>query len=74
MFRKLLPLFALTAAYSIACAGPLGKGEGDECTGDQCSSNLICQPIEGRSVDYCCPAPPTSSNAATCHPGTVDGG
>jgi hypothetical protein len=48
-----------------ACSG----GQGDECTVDSdCKTNLTCQPVEGRDKNYCCPAPATSSDYATCHP------
>lgn len=78
MFRKTAIAFiacGMVAALSSACAGPMGKGEGDSCTtNDDCSSNLICQPVTGRSEDYCCPAPPTSSKEQNCHPASTDGG
>jgi hypothetical protein len=58
---------AVTAALSAACAGPLGKGEGDSCSGaDDCSSNLTCQHIQGRDGDYCCPTPQSASKEANC--------
>jgi hypothetical protein len=54
------------AVALLACAGPVGKGEGDTCsTNDDCSSNLICQPIGGHG-DVCCPAPPSSSKESNC--------
>jgi hypothetical protein len=46
----------VTAVSLLACAGPVGKGEGDSCSkADDCSSDLTCQPVVGRSGDYCCP-------------------
>jgi hypothetical protein len=55
------------AVALLACAGPVGKGEGDSCsTADDCSSNLQCQPVTGRGGDYCCPAPPSTSKEANC--------
>ena len=60
-----------TAVALLACAGPVGKGEGDSCaTNDDCASNLICQPITGRGADYCCPAPPSSSKESNCQVAT----
>jgi hypothetical protein len=56
-----------------ACVGPGGKGEGDSCSDDDCSADLTCQPIDGRTSDYCCPTPADQSDKSTCHPG-VDGG
>ena len=51
----------------LACAGPVGKGEGDSCsTADDCSSNLTCQPISGRNADYCCPTPASTSKEGNC--------
>jgi len=79
MFRKtafVLIACGLAAVLSTACAGPTGKGEGDSCTtNDDCSSNLICQPIPGRNSDYCCPTPADAGKAANCQPGaSADGG
>jgi hypothetical protein len=55
------------AVALLACAGPVGKGEGDSCsTADDCSSNLTCQPIDGRSGDYCCPTPASTSKESNC--------
>jgi hypothetical protein len=55
---------------AVACAGPLGKGDGDSCsTADDCSSNLTCQAITGRQGEYCCPTPPTASKESNCQPG-----
>jgi hypothetical protein len=59
-----------TAVSLLACAGPIGKGEGDTCaTADDCSSNLTCQSIAGRSGDFCCPTPADTSKEANCQPG-----
>jgi hypothetical protein len=61
----------VAVAMAVACAGPIGKGEGDSCSSaDDCSSNLTCQPITGRQGDYCCPTPATAGNAANCQPGS----
>ncbi len=80
MFRKtafvLIACVGLVAALSSACAGPIGKGEGDSCTtADDCSSNLTCQPITGRQGDYCCPTPPGTSKETNCQAvASQDGG
>ena len=55
------------AVALLACAGPVGKGEGDSCsTADDCSSNLTCQPINGRNGDFCCPTPASTSKEGNC--------
>jgi hypothetical protein len=70
MFRKMA--FVGMAVVAVACivagcAGPMGKGEGDSCSGqDDCSTDLTCQPIGGRSGDYCCPAPADASSKPNC--------
>jgi len=76
MLRKIvfvgMALFA-TASGLGACAGPMGKGEGDSCSSqDDCSTDLTCQPIQGHG-DVCCPAPPDNSSKSSCH-AQVDGG
>lgn len=69
MFRKIaFVVMGLVAMVSTvgACAGPMGKGEGDSCsTQDDCSSDLTCQPVPGHG-DVCCPAPADSSTKANC--------
>jgi hypothetical protein len=64
---------AAGAVILAACAGPVGKGEGEACSKDECSSNLTCQPIVDSSNtskgDFCCPTPPGSSNYANCRVG-----
>ncbi len=79
MFRKTAFVFIacglVSAALSAACAGPMGKGEGDSCTSaDDCSSNLTCQPVTGRQGDFCCPTPPSTSKEANCQATSTDGG
>jgi predicted small secreted protein len=70
MFRKMA--FVGMAVVAVACvvagcAGPGGKGEGDSCgSQDDCSADLTCQPIDGRTGDYCCPAPADSSDKPNC--------
>jgi|HubBroStandDraft_1064217.scaffolds.fasta_scaffold1308218_2 hypothetical protein len=64
MVRKLLGLvvaLGLVGLFAQGCAGDPGNSEGDSCSGDDCYGNLICQPVQGRSGDYCCPAPNNSS-------------
>ncbi|MGD0525743.1 MAG: hypothetical protein ABSE49_11395 [Polyangiaceae bacterium] len=78
MFRKFVFVgMTLVAGACIVagCAGPVGgKGEGDSCSGaDDCSDDLQCQPIEGRSGDYCCPAPADASSKPNCQ-AAPDGG
>jgi hypothetical protein len=63
----------LAAVFAAAgCAGPVGKGEGESCSKDDCSSDLTCQPVlNAQNVskgDFCCPTPPNSSNYANCKP------
>jgi hypothetical protein len=74
MFRKtLLVVTAFGVAALFACAGPVGKGQGDSCsTADDCSAGLVCQPVNDAGP-YCCPTPPGSSTAAVCKAGG-DGG
>lgn len=62
MVRKIVSGFSaglLFAALSSACVGnETGTSEGDGCTNpDECSSELLCQPVGGRTGDFCCPAP-----------------
>jgi hypothetical protein len=78
--KKLVISFTVVGvlvALCAACAGPMGKGEGDGCSGnDECGSNLTCQPVGGHGGDYCCPAPlqlPDGTNASkesNCQPTT----
>jgi hypothetical protein len=64
----------VTAVSLLACAGPIGKGEGDSCsTADDCSSDLTCQYVQGRTGDFCCPTPAISSKEANCQPGPAAG-
>ena len=54
-----------------ACAGSPGKGEGEACQGaDDCAGQLVCQPIQGRTGDFCCPTPSSSSAQSNCHSAT----
>ena len=76
MLRKTVFLGLAVAAIGsavAACAGPIGKGEGDSCkTSDDCEDGLYCQPI-GNTGPYCCPTPPSSSKKAACN-ASQDGG
>ena len=70
MFRKVV-LFGMGCVLTglVACAGPIGKGQGDNCSSqDDCSSDLTCQPVSGRSGDFCCPTPPDTSSSDNCKP------
>jgi hypothetical protein len=58
------------AGVVVACEG--GKA-GDKCsTNNDCNTSLICQPVEGRDSDYCCPSEgpeQTGANVPTnCQP------
>lgn len=65
----------VVASALAACVGPTGGvGEGDPCSGDDCGSNLTCQPIQGRTQDYCCPAPASMSSKPNCQPAANAGG
>jgi hypothetical protein len=70
MFRKMAFVGVTVVAMAglvMGCAGPGGKGEGDSCgSQDDCSADLTCQPIQGRSGDFCCPAPPDASDKSNC--------
>ena len=78
MSRKMiLGMVAWMVAVGIfaGCAGDTGKGEGEACSGpNDCGGEFQCQPVAGRSSDYCCPAPlilPSgqfASGQATCQP------
>lgn len=68
MFRKLVS-FGMACGLTglLACAGPIGKGQGDSCSSqDECGSDLTCQPVTGRSGDYCCPTPRSASSNGNC--------
>jgi hypothetical protein len=77
MFRKMafVGMAMVAGACLVAgCAGPGGKGEGDSCgSQDDCSADLTCQPIIGRSGDFCCPAPADASDKPNCQ-AQPDGG
>jgi hypothetical protein len=66
MFRRIA--FGVTVAVAgLGVLAGCGKGEGDSCTGNDCSTDLTCQPVAGRTGDYCCPTPADNSDKSTCH-------
>jgi hypothetical protein len=70
MLRKMvfvgLAVSAIVSAVA-ACAGPIGKAEGDSCkTSDDCEDGLVCQPVADKGP-YCCPTPPSSSKKSSCN-------
>jgi hypothetical protein len=68
MFRKMVcVVLAAVTCGLIACVGPNGKGEGESCSSpDDCGSDLTCQPVTGRSGDFCCPTPADTSTKSNC--------
>jgi hypothetical protein len=61
----------VTVTALVACAGDIGKSQGDSCGGgsDECGANLTCQPVhhsDGSSGNYCCPTPNWSSTNSAC--------
>jgi len=72
--KKVLTVVLLGLASGlVACAGDIGKSQGDPCGGsqDECGSNLTCQPIvhsDGSKGDYCCPTPAWTSTKSVCIP------
>jgi hypothetical protein len=73
MFGKIICGVALVGSIVVACgpADSLNKNEGGACSKvDDCGGDLSCQPIQGRTGDFCCPAPPESSSHTNCHPGS----
>jgi hypothetical protein len=65
-------IITVLALGFVTMAGCGGVSQGDECGGsqDDCGSNLVCQPIKGRSKNYCCPTPPEQSSNSNCHAGS----
>ncbi len=72
MLRKMTIMMVaagFVGALAAGCAGQTGKDEGESCSRDEdCNNQLFCQPVQGRTGDFCCPAPPESSNSSNCHP------
>lgn len=71
LFGRLMGAMVVVAMAMAGCASSVGdQNEGGSCAKESdCGGNLICQPITGRSGDFCCPTPPESSSHANCHPG-----
>ncbi len=68
MVGRVVCVLAVVSAAVIACSGD-DKNEGGSCgSNSDCGGNLICQPVQGRKGDFCCPTPPTSSSQTNCHP------
>ena len=69
MFGRSVCVIAAVASMVIACSGGDGNSnEGGSCSkADDCGGNLTCQPITGRTGDYCCPTPASSSDQTNCH-------
>jgi hypothetical protein len=69
MYKMMGVILAVSVGFLVACSGSGGILEGDTCGGstDQCHNNLTCQPIQGRTGDFCCPTPPQSSTQTNCH-------
>jgi hypothetical protein len=67
MFRKTVFFGIASAIVGLAaCAGPLGKGQGESCSSqDDCAADLTCQPI-GAHGDFCCPTPASASTSGNC--------
>jgi hypothetical protein len=77
MLRKMAGAFAWVACVAATCvvAGCEGKAEGDSCgSQNDCRPDLTCQPITGRTGDYCCPSPADMSSKGNCQALTPDGG
>ena len=70
---KVICGLAFVGSLVVACgpADSLNKNEGSGCSkNDDCGGELTCQPIQGRTGDFCCPAPADSSGKINCHPGS----
>jgi hypothetical protein len=68
MFVRMVSGVAVVASLLIACSSG-DENEGGSCTSNNdCGGNLVCQPIQGRQSDFCCPTPPTTSSHASCQP------
>ncbi len=77
MFGKTIFSVAVVGSLLVGC-GPsasMNHNEGGACSvNDDCGGALICQPVEGRQGDYCCPTPAYSSSHANCQtPGQTGG-
>jgi hypothetical protein len=69
MVGRVFFVVGLVAALVVGCSSNEGdSNEGNACgkQGD-CGGNLSCQPVAGRTADFCCPTPPESSKQSNCH-------
>jgi hypothetical protein len=64
----MLKTMLLSLAFVSLAVAACGSGQGDTCSSDSdCGANLTCQPIKGRSSNYCCPTPAETSDESNCH-------
>jgi hypothetical protein len=70
MFVRRLIGVAFALSLLIACSSNEGDStEGGSCgSQSDCGGDLSCQPVHGRTGDYCCPAPASASTHANCQP------
>jgi hypothetical protein len=81
MFRKMNYLgvavgLSLVGAMVVGCVGETGKHQGEGCSSDSDCGGIgtVCQPVQGRSGDFCCPSPLVlpdgtfSSKETNCQP------
>ena len=70
MFGKMIFAVAVVGSLVVGCgpAASQNHNEGGSCSkdDDNCGGALICQPIEGRVGNFCCPTPAYSSSHANC--------
>jgi hypothetical protein len=71
-FGKVVGGALVVGSLVVACgpAASLNANEGGSCSAsnNDCGGDLDCQPIQGRTGEYCCPTPPQSSSAKNCQP------
>jgi hypothetical protein len=71
-FGKFICSVGVASSLLVACgpAASLNNNEGGSCSAanNNCGGDLDCQPIQGRTGEYCCPTPPQSSSAKNCQP------
>jgi hypothetical protein len=79
MFRKVSSLVVavgLIGGMVAGCTGETGKGQGESCSSDSDCGGIgtQCQPVAGRTGDFCCPTPLVlpdgtfSSKETNCQP------